>query len=761
MSQEQRICLSALGIGSMVDSADPAVHPVGSARELRNVEFVRGKVGRRRGWARLFSQRLPFETCINAKDGAYRDTGGRLHRLWAGSNGRLYHALGENPAVWTEVTLHLDVAWTWDATCRAVFAPFGDDCMITFWQPPEAADTPPAGAQNLRFLGLSDEGDPNGLFHAYGVSMPAPANAPTLAAVAGGNIPFGVYDFFTTFLDAVTGAESDRSAIASITLAQPEAPDEPPLATVGAAGNVPAGAIEYAVCFLHATMGIRSPLSMPRQVILAVNSQVALSNIRLCPDAAPTWHREIYRRTAGGIYYRLATLTNNTVQVYNDNLATCPGAVAYDEGRQAINLTNIALYAGGGTPANGRTVYRRVYRQDNGTGYRRCEDALAEILNNAGTTYQSATEDAAGAAWVRSAPVPKSGIVCPGPDNTLLWLNDQANALPAQIYQSASDDMPEAVAVDAEQEADITHLAGTHDDPITSCEDARDGWVVGKRRAIHYMGRECGTCERVLKNRGNVAPGTKQVIDNRVVFLSADGPGYLNHQSPGDFQFCGSNPYKFDLSETWARVVRSRLPYASSFHWPSASLCGWVVQMCDDWRVGPHNDTAILWDYGVGGGGRVWVVDWTGCDSFMRVPAAGSDTDAIEACFAYGVAARLFDGQHGDGTMGVLSGTVIAVDGTLVDVDVSALQGQDVVGSILWVNGGTGSRVCRPVSACENADALIVSACGGRLRTAGALGIAAGSLFEVGGFADRTWLPFNAGNPQAMKTWLTAHVRTD
>ena len=188
----------------------------------------------------------------------------------------------------------------------------------------------------------------------------------------------------------------------------------------------------------------------------------------------------------------------------------------------------------------------------------------------------------------------------------------------------------------------ISYRAGTHDDPITAAEDLRDGWVIGKRRAIYYSGRECGMCERVLKDRGNVAPGTMQTIDTRIAFLTPEGPGYIDHTRPGDFRFCGPQSEKFCLPVTWGQVVKARLPYASSFHLRSDAVIGWIVQRCDDWPAvaGDHNDTAILWDYSVPDGGRVWIMDWTGLDCFMRIPSAGSNTDTVEACFAYGVAAR-------------------------------------------------------------------------------------------------------------------------
>jgi len=489
---------------------------------------------------------------------------------------------------------------------------------------------------------------------------------------------------------------------------------------------------------------------------------MAITNIRICPEAGAAWHREVYRRMAGGVWNLHITLANNTAQAAADNVAAQSG-VEYDEGTMGVNLTAIALYGGGGTPVNGRDVYRCIYRSDNAAGYRRLTAADAELLNNTGVAYADTVDYPPNNAdsWTRQVAVPLMGVVCAGPDNSLLWLNDKANALPAQLYQSTGDQNPESIDVDATQEAIIVYKAGTHDDPITAAEDARDGWGIGKRRGIYYSGRECSACERVLKDRGNVAPGTMQVIDTRVAVLTPEGPGYLDHTRPGDFTFCGPNPEKFCLPITWGSVVKDRLPYASSFHWRSEAIIGWIVQRCDEWPVGPHNDTAILWDYSMPNGGRVWIVDWPGCDCFMQIPAAGSGTDTVEACFAYGIAATLFDGEHNDGVVGKLLGTVLAVSGNTVDVAASALGGQDVVGSILWINSGTGTRVCRPVDACENARALIVSACGGRITTAGELGIAAGSGFEIGGFQERLALPINTGNPMAIKKWLTAHVRTD
>jgi len=779
---ELRIPIPMADLRSMVESVDPLMLPQGYASEIRNKEFTQGGPRRRRGWARLFTDRLPCETVINAKGGAYIDTAGRVHRLYAGSNGRLYHALGQTPTAWTEVTLHQDVAWTWEASYRAVFAPHGDDCLITFWQPPEALTIPPAGAQNLRFDGLSDITDPAGLFHAYGVSIPAPAVGPTLAAsaltpaeiAAGVGLTFGTYDYFVTLKDNLTGWESDRSPISTIAIEKPDPPDEPPTLADAGAGNLDAGVYEYAVCFLESVLDYRSELSMPAQITHDALSRTTLTNIRQCPLAG-TWHREIYRRRAGGTWNLHITIANNTAQTAADNVQADSG-VEYVEGVVAIDLTAIALYGAGGTPVNGRDIYRCIYRQDNGAGYRRLTIADAELLNNTGTTYRDVIETPHEDAetWARQAPVPLCGLVCAGPDGRLVYVGDKPNALPAQMYPAVSDELPEAVAVNTDQSIILTYKAGTQDDPTTACEDARDGWMIGKRRGLYYITRECQNCERLLKDRGNAGPGSMQVVDSRVIVLTLEGPGYPDDTMPGGFRFCGPNPpneeepntAKFCLTTTWGGVVKSRLPYASSFHMREEALIGWAVQGCAAWPVGPHNDTVILWDYSVAGGGRVSIMDLPGLDCFMQVPSVGGGPDTIEACFAYGVVAQMFEGDHDDGVPNTMTGLVLGVSGNVVSVPSAALGGQDVVGSILWITAGSGIRE-GDMDICESVRALIIGTGGSpptgvtELTLAGIIPVAVGDTFAIGGFQDRLGIPVNAGNPMSMKQWLTLHVRTN
>lgn len=758
--QENREVFTPANTGTMVDTVAPEAHVPGMARVLRNIEMAQGDWARRRGWARLLpDSRLPCETIIGYH--AYRDTQDRLHRVIVGSDSKVYHILGDSPTAWTEVQLYQDVVWAWDSTWVASFAVRQDDLYIGFWQPPEAVVVPPAGAQNLRFAGLSDVTDPAGLFSAFGVSIPAPAAAPTLAAAAAGTLGFNVYNYIVTFMDAVTGQESDASPVATITLAQPDAPDQAPTLADAGAGLLDAGTYEYAVCFLNPATGVRSPLSLPHQITHDALSQTTITNIRTCPEAG-VWQREIYRRRAGGAYNLHILLADNTTQVAADNVAADSG-VAYDAGAQQVQLTNIPVYAGGGTPANGRAVYRCIYRATGDGTYSRLTTGVAELLDNSTVVYGDNNEQAEGDPWVQAMPLPLCGVVCAGPDNRMLWLNDRAAAEPAVAYPSASPDMPEAIRLSDGVPFPIN--VGTDDDPITACGEAADGWVVSKRKSYHFVSRECETCTRIVKGHGNVSPRSLIVLDNIVAGLSADGPGYIYYNEGRTWRFIGSNKERFDLGATWDTVVKSRLPYATAFHWPRASMIGWAVQACANWPVGPHNDLCIVWDYAAGEGGRVWLLDLVGVDAFAQVPALGGATDSVEATFAYGVIGKLFDGEHNDGTVGVLSGTVLAVDGNLVDVDTAALGGQDVVGSILWINGGTGTRICRPVDACENARSLIVgtgysNTGDGRttLHLAGPLGIAAGSEFEIGGWLDQVGEMLNVGLPMSEKTWMTIHA---
>lgn len=911
MRDEQRLTMSALQVGSMVDAIDPAVHPVGTSKELRNVRFDRGTLDKRLGWMPMFITPLPCAGVINAKDGAYRDTNGRLHRLYVGDGGQLYHALGEHPVVWTRVLLHQDVAWAWDATYRATFAEWGDDLIIGFWQPPESIVTPATGAQCLRFDGTSDDMastpgvanltgpaaaalaadvndllsgmlaydsaalglqwetvspvDPSGVmlaaiiaggppddavvtaanaalpgllalvpgtvptylrdnmlsgtirvglvsgiinmaarittlngssslgigervvlliediladafanltptvgpFHAFGVSLPEPTVAPTAAITAGTGILFGIYEYGITFRDADTGWESDMGPTVTIDFARPEPPPTPPtlaIVTAGVpplpvAGNVPVGTHGYAYCY-RSTLAptYRSPLSFPAHVTLDTAGQVTVSGLVASTEAL-MGIIEIYRTTGDVARF----LANGTAGVpYTDNLAST-STTLYDEGSAAISVTGASLYAGGGSVANGRVVGRCIYRKDNGVGeFKRVSVALADFGNtNPTTPYTDSAETPLGDTWERSVAVPLMGVVAAGPDNRLLYLNDLGNRLPAQGYHSAGPTRPESLATTDIQDLDTTLTVGAAHDPITACENGNDGWLIGKRQTIHYLNRATGQVESVLSARGNVSPGTMQLIGNRLVMLTAEGPGWPDSSLPLGFHFCGPTANEFCLASTWEGVVKARLPYASSFHIPAKALVGWLVQRC---ATGSDNDTLILWQYSYDPpNGRVWIDDHPNMACLMKIPEAGSSLVTIEAVICVGstsIPIILHHGEHPDGMLYNVFGTVTGGNGVL-ELAINSTLPDTAIGSMLWVTGGAGSRVGRDVLPCENVAAVITGMGSNRVYTQGVLAVAPGSEFLVGGFQRRWWPNFNVGNTQAFKKFVTGHLRTD
>ena len=738
---------SAAGCRGMVDVIDPGQHRNGMMVELRNDELHRGTWACRRGWAKVNLTRIPIERAIGARTLRVRDV---LHWLVMGDDGVLYHGAGEpdTDVAFTPVTVLAETPPVWDGTYTAKLVPYGDDCLITVMQPQEIAVTPAAGTQNLRFNTTT------GI--CYGMGRPTPP-APVPANQAAGTILDGNYDYYQTYANPATGWESPPSPIASIEIAHPTYAEDAAVVVSGGAGGLAAGLFYYYVVFLETVSGMMSGLNSPAIFNCTGALQAALSSIPICPDLTPglVWHRLIFRSFAGGPVYLIATLADNTTTVLADN-ALVDGAVYAQAGR-TIRLTGVSLYAG---PVPG--MYRNIYRADNGAlaGLLLPPGNIYTIEDNTTVVYDDNDVEHTDTEMMEQIGLPCCALVDIFPDGVPLYAHDRENQLPARLYPALGSGYPEARALFSPGTPSYAE-AGQQTDELVALRTCRDGVFAYKRTATYYLGRQCKTCERSWEGVGAVADQTVVVIDSRVASLSASGPGYISDR----WHFAGEYDNRFCMGRFWETVVKDRLPYATAVHWRDAGIIIWFVQCCADWPIDPpHNEVAIVWEYGVMTesmpGGRVWLMDFTGMDCGFEVPVAGCNNPQPFGAFAFGWVARLFDGYHGDGTDGYLKGTVLGVSGTLVDVDTAALDGQNVVGSILYINRGTGTRVCRPVSPCENARSLIISQCGGQFSLAGELSIVAGDTFWIGGFGRRRRFALTTDDPDTVKVFATAHVQT-
>ena len=720
------VIINAGRAGCMDDRLDFGQHGAGMLREGRNLDMSHLTWARRKGWKRANVVGMPWNRAIGFY--AYRDTMRVLHGLVVGDDGHIYHSTGDL-TTWTVVTLHDTLGW--DETYNAEFAEWRDDCFITVNRPAQLTALPGATDQNIRFDGLSGE--------AFGVGVPAPATALTAADGGAGNIAPAVLNYIVTFLDVETGWQSPASPVGTVTLTRPAAPAKSVVLADGGAGLMAAATYDYAITYYEPATGWESVMSYAMEIVQDALHQVDITDIQVCP-AAGVWQRRIYRQTSGGGFFLVHTLADNVTTVWTDN-GVADGA-AYAVLNRHVHLTNIPLWAGAG-----RTVHRCIYRDDDGAGY----NLLVTIENNTAVAYADNIATPVGAAFVEQVRIPPMGHVAVRPDGRTLWGDNREGVESARIYSGWDAAYPEAQGE--------TLQAGSHSDPITGLYSVRDAVLCFKRRSIYLVPRECDICERLLEKVGCVAWATIQNIGTSVPFLSPEGPRVLTHYSESDVRFVGRTAERFCLAETWENVVKARLPYAGSVHIPAASLIVWFVQMCAHWplTVGDHNDTAIIWDYGAvsaeNPGGNVKILDLTGLDHACLVPVSGSEADQPWGAFALGYVGQLFEGYHGDGTNANLTGTVQGVSGTTVTVDPDDLEGENVLGSILYIRRGTGTRVCRAVEACENARALIISQCGGNLGLAGALSIDETSQYWIGGFTQAVDLMVTGGDLDKIKTY--------
>ena len=722
--------LDADEAGSMVDRLRSELHEPGRQRD-------RGDWDLRWGWAKANLAAIPCNTFCGAT--AFRDTQDTLHILVVGGDGHLYVSV-DGGSTFQQVTMHVSVYW--DESYVATFAKHGDELLICL-----GAVT--GDAQNIRYNGITAQ--------AFGVSLTPPAVAPTVAAGAvGGDIVDGEFDYFVTFYDAITGRESDASPVASVVLTRPEPPEAPPLLAEGVAGNV-AGGIphRYKFTFYEPATGLESEPSNHRSITPAVNAHVELTDIRVCPDAG-VWHRRIYRDDDGSGYFLLATIADNTTTIYSDNIAAPAGAEYVAQGRY-IELPDIPT-----SGETGRTIYRRIFRQDDGNGY-----ALVTMLTDDTTVvYQDNFATQPGASWVQRLRIPVCKAVAFNRDGTALYGNDAENDEPARLYVAAPDD-PEALS--EVEGIPAIQSAGTDDDPIVGIVPVRDGAAIFKRRAIHWVPRHCKKCEALIEGVGAVAWATVRNIGSVICFLSDMGPAMVSHAFEEDWVFVGENPRRFCLSEFWKTVIKSRLPYATCTHDRQRSVIEWHVQCCehdDDYvsLYGNHNDTSIVWDYAYN---RVWLADRM-IDCGFELPGTEMAYDQPWGAFPLGYVGALVDGEHGDGVDEAIKVQVLSADGQDITIgETNLLTGEPLAldaagwrGSIFYVTQGSGSHVCmRTVLPCWRPHALIVDHSvrsgveGQVLKTATALGVDGTSKAWIGGFVKREWLGgINGGDPDTVKT---------
>lgn len=731
--------LDADDAGSMVDRLREELHETGRDMiEMRNIQRDRGDWDLRWGWAKANLAAIPCNTFCGGA--AFRDTQDTLHIVVVGGDGHLYASV-DGGATFQQVTMHVSLYW--DETYVAEFAKHGDDLLICI-------GAVSGDAQNIRYDGVTAQ--------AFGVSITAPETAPTVAEGAvGGSVPDGQHDYFITFHDAGTGRRSDRSPIATVTLTRPDAPGAAPLLAQGGAGNVVADVPHrYYYTFYEATTGVESEPSNHRSITPDANSQIDITDIRVCPDAG-TWHRRIYRDDDGGGYLLLATIADNTTTTYTDNAAAPPGAL-YEAQDRYVELTDIPT-----SGETGRTIYRNIWRQDDGNGYA----LLATIEDDTTTTYTDDFASAPGESYAASLPIPVCSAVGFNRDGRAIYGNDRENDEPARIYVADLDN-PERLSNEEEGALSI-QSAGTSEDPITGIIGVRDGVAIFKRRAIHWLSRHCRGCEGMIEGIGAVAGATVRNVGSVICFLSDMGPAMVSHAFEEDWAFIGPTPRRFCLAQFWEGVLKGRLPYATATHDRRRSVIEWHVQRCehdDDYvsDYGNHNDTSIVWDYAMN---RVGVADRM-IDCGFEVPSESMAYDRPYGAFPLGYVGPLVDGKHGDGVDAAIKVQVLSADGVNITIgDTNLLTGEPLEldaagwrGSVFYVTEGSGSHVCeRTVLPCWRPHALIVdhsvkSGIEGRVvKTATALGVDETSKAWIGGFLKREWLGgIDGGDPDAIKT---------
>jgi len=743
----------------------------GDKIELRNVEVRDGNYTTRRTWTKTLTVAVPG---VSRWIGGtfYRDTAGDPHWLLAGDDGVLYHCGTEALTALTAVVIYADEPVTWGETYRAKFCAWQDDCFVCVSQPPEIADAVAVTAQNLRFDGLSTPPA------AFGVSLAEPATDPAAADNGAGNILYGDLYYKVTFKDVDTGWESAASAVVPITLTRPDSPQYNTLvATPGGGGTLGAGYYMYGVSFYNFTDGRESLMGQVIGVTVAANERVTLTGIPICPETVGTWYRRIWRANAGGAFYLVTTLANNTAQTYLDDTAdVITGGTLYaaDTTGRVVRLTNVPVYAG-----TGRTIHRCIWRSDDGVTYAMLVPVgnTDSIDNNITNTYDDNDAVPTGGTYAQAWPVPPMAFVAGFSDDQIAWAFDLGNVVPSGVYPADGPDTPEALALVISESGSAAldrAYAGSRSEPITAFVPVRDSIFIGKARSIYIMGRRCkaADCRRLIEGVGVVNDATVQVIDSRVAFLSPEGPRLLTHYSQGDVIFCGSDPYNFDLATTWDTVVRARLPYAFSVHIPDQTCVIWWVQACASWPITPpHSDLAIVWDYGAANdanpGGKVRLADYVGLDCAWQYYPVGNGSPVPYVGAAFGWAGKLLGERtgntvFGDGTTQALTGEIVSIDGTTVVVNAADLAGFNVVGSRLFPRRGTGSHFDEAeITVCDGPNEIITGEpCSGTLTTAGPLALAAGTKFWIGGFqfVDHGVVN-NSRDPDSITIWQSLQLQ--
>lgn len=742
----RRVTLDPRRAGSMNNRVDPTQHWLGMLTEVLNVDLGHETWKVRRGWKKLAS--CPCDSFIGIY--AYKDTRGTVHVLALGDDGNCYHDLDNFAA---PVVMYDAVSW--NGTYTATFAARRDDCFI-------AVGSELGVAKNLRYDGLNCV--------LYGVSLDTPTAAPTATAtLGGGNIEAGTFLYRYTFYDVDTGWESDWSPSVSVTVpAGPAVSEVQTLTVVGGPGTDGAWYLllgEYRTRELDYDETLGNIQAALEELPTVGAGNVTVGGATLDAGGPMTF-------TFAGALGNLPVMhiERNALEPLTMTLpiAETTAGSTTSPADASISLAGIQVYADafGAGGAHGRTIYRKVYRSDDGATWAQVTGAVAELANDTATTWTDTNAATAGATMIRQPALQVFSHVVAQQDGLTVWLGDVTNGASTLALWGYDIDHPETAGALPE-----FAYVGDDSDPITGAIRRGDGVLVFKLRGIHYLPRRCtGVCEAMVEGVGAVSQASIVSFGGRVAFLSLDGPRYITHALEGDVAFAGTNPKRFCLADTWAQVQKDRLKYASALHDPVRGVVEWYVQRCDWSDVagagGAHNDTTIVWYYTLADsqnpGGIVEI--YTGAPEYAcMVPGVDTLQDTPYGAYPLGYIGHMYEGEHGDGTDSVITGTVLSVNGTRVvvgldqDVAAGALKG-----TVLYVDSGTGTHVCRDVEVCDLVHALIVNdettSAGRVLTTATALTLDATSHIVFGNFPYVLEGMVPSDDPDTVKQYIRAEI---
>ena len=742
----RRVTLDPRRAGSMNNRVDPTQHWLGMLTKMLNIDLGKETWKRRFGWKKLAS--CPCDSFIGIY--AYKDTHQTVHVLALGDDGNCYHDLDGFAA---PVVMYDAVSW--NGTYRATFAARKDDCFI-------AIGSQLGVGKNLRYDGLSGV--------LYGVSLDTPTAAPTATVTLGaGDIGAGDFLYRYAFYDADTSWESDWSPAVLVTV--PPGPAVSEVQTLTVVGGPSTAGNWYLILGEYRTRELEWDESLANiQAAIEELPTVGQGNVAVAGAALDAGGP--MRFTFAGALGNLSVMRveRNELEPAAMTLPiaeTTAGATETDADA-SIALAGIQVYANasGAGAAHGRTIYRRIYRSDDGQPWARPTGDVAELANDAGGTWTDTNAATHGSTLIRQPALQVFSHVVAQQDGLTIWLGDVTNNAPTAAYWAYDIDHPETPG----PEPEIAYV-GDDSDPVTAVMARGDGILVGKLRAIHYLPRRCtGICEAMTTGAGMVSQASTVSFGGRVAFMSLDGPRYITHALEGDVAFAGTNPKRFCLADTWAQVKKDRLKYASALHDPIRGVVEWYVQRCDWSGVsgagGPHNDTTIVWYYTLSDaknpGGIVEI--YTGAPNCAcMVPGASTLQDKPYGAYPLGYIGEMYEGDHGDGMDSWVTGTVVAASGTqvVVSLDQTVADGA-LKGTVLYADSGTGTHVCRDVGVCDLVGALIVNdeqgSAGRVLTTATALTLDTTSTVVLGGFPFVLEGMLPSDDPDTVNQYLRAEL---